>query len=63
MRQKGINPTIKKKTLQKADILKTHGDNKRILKITKFKKFSNWKPCIDRTIKWYSEFYKNKKKK
>ena len=52
---------LKKKTLQKADILKTHGDNKRVLKITKFKNFTNWKLGIDRTIKWYFEYYKNKK--
>lgn len=58
MRQKGINPNIRKKTLQKADILKTHGDNKRVLKVTKFKKFIDWKLGIDRTIKWYSEYYK-----
>ena len=62
MKQKGISPNIKKKILQKADILKTHGNNKRVLKITKFKKFSNWKPCIESTIKWCSEFYKNKRK-
>ena len=62
MKQKGISPNIKKKILQKADILKTHGNNKRVIKITKFKKFSNWKPCIESTIKWYSEFYKNKRK-
>ena len=53
---------IKKKTLQKADILKTHGDNKKVLKITKFKKFNHWKLGIDKTIKWYSEFYKDRKK-
>ena len=33
-----ITPKIKKTSLQMADIIKTHGDNKKILKITKFKK-------------------------
>ena len=29
LKQNKINPIIKKKSLQKADIIKTHGDNKR----------------------------------
>ena len=61
MKQKGINPKIKKKTLQKADILKTHGDNKKVLKITKFRNFTDWKLGIDRTIKWYLEYHKHQK--
>ncbi len=62
MKKKGIKPAIKKKTLQKADILKTHGDNKKVLKITKYKNFINWKLGIERTIKWYLQFYKKSNK-
>lgn len=61
LQHKNIRPNIKKTSLQKADILKTHGDNNKILKITKYKQFLNWRKGIDRTIKWYLDFYVNKK--
>lgn len=63
LKQNNINPAIKKKSLQKADIIKTHGDNKKILKITRYKNFTDWKFGIKKTIKWYIDFYENKKKK
>jgi UDP-glucuronate 4-epimerase len=63
LQKQKIRPVIKKKSLQKADILKTHGDNTKILKITKYKNFINWKIGISRTIKWYLDFYVNTKKK
>ncbi len=63
LQKKKIRPVIKKKSLQKADILKTHGDNKKILRITKYKNFTDWKIGINRTIKWYLDFYVNNKKK
>ncbi len=63
LQQKKIRPQIIKKSLQKADILKTHGDNKKILRITRFKDFTDWKVGIDKTIKWYLEFYVKKNKR
>ena len=63
LQEQNIRPTIKKKSLQKADILKTHGDNRKILKITKYKNFIDWRIGIKRTIKWYLDFYVNTKKK
>ena len=56
MKKNGINPKIKKISLQKADILKTHGDNKKILNITKHKNFIKWQEGIKRTISWYKNF-------
>jgi len=41
--------------LQKADVLKTHGCNKKILKIVKFKKFTNIFSGFDQTIKWFDK--------
>jgi len=55
MKKNKINPKIKKVTLQKADILKTHGDNTKLLRFIKFKKFSNWKESVKKTIIWYQE--------
>ena len=36
-----INPRIKKLSLQQADIIKTHGDNKKLIKFTGKIKFSS----------------------
>ncbi len=55
MKKNKINPKIKKVTLQKADILKTHGDNSKLLKYIKFTKFSNWKESFKKTIVWYQK--------
>ena len=41
------------------DVFKTHGDNKRILKLLKFKKFSKFEDAYAETYKWYK---KNNKK-
>jgi UDP-glucuronate 4-epimerase len=56
MKKNGINPKIKKVSLQKADILKTHGNNKKILNVTKFKDFIDWKKGVKKTIFWYKNF-------
>lgn len=40
------------------EMLKTHGDNKKIVKITSFKKFSNFNEKIKLCIKWYKKNYK-----
>jgi UDP-glucuronate 4-epimerase len=55
MKKNKINPKIKKVTLQKADILKTHGDNSKLLKYIKYTKFSNWKDSLKKTIIWYQK--------
>ena len=55
MKKNKINPKIKKVSLQMADILKTHGDNKKLLKIIKYKKFSNWQNSVEKTIIWYQK--------
>ncbi len=55
LKKNNVNPKIKKINLQQADILKTHGDNSKLLKIVKFKKFSDWKECLKKTIAWYQK--------
>ena len=57
MKENNIVPKIKKTSLQMADIIKTHGDNKKILKITNFRKFSSIKDTIKKTIIWYKEYF------
>lgn len=46
---------LKKITLQKADVLKTHGCNKKILKIIKFKNFTDIYTGFDQTMKWFDK--------
>ena len=55
MKKNKINPKIKKISLQKADILKTHGDNSKLLKNIKYKNFSDWRNSIKKTIIWYQK--------
>ena len=55
MKKNNITPKIKKVSLQQADILKTHGDNSKLLKHIKFTKFSNWKESLKKTIVWYQK--------
>ena len=55
MKKNDIKPKIKKISLQRADIIKTHGDNKKVLKITKYKNFKNFKFGLVRTINWYKK--------
>ena len=57
MKENNIVPKIKKTSLQMADIIKTHGDNKKILRITNFRKFSSIKDSINKTIIWYKEYF------
>ena len=47
-------PTIKKRSLQKADILKTHGDNNLVKKITGIKKFTDISIGLKNTVKWFA---------
>ena len=46
-------PKIKKRSMQKADILKTHGDNSLVKKITGIKKFTDISIGLKNTVKWY----------
>ena len=62
MRANKIIPKVKKTSLQMADIIKTHGDNKKILKITKFKKFSSVEESIKKTVIWYKDYFLKKNK-
>ena len=55
MKKNKIHPKVKKVSLQKADILKTHGDNKKLLNSIKYKKFSDWKISVRKTIVWYQK--------
>ena len=56
LKKNNISPKIKKINLQQADILKTHGDNSKLLKIVNFKKFSDWKECLKKTVAWYQKY-------
>tara|TARA_B100001057_G_scaffold501302_1_gene623609 strand:+ start:26661 stop:27620 length:960 start_codon:yes stop_codon:yes gene_type:complete len=58
MKKNKITPKIKKISLQQADILKTHGDNSKLLKYTNYKKFANWKESLRKTIEWYKKYLK-----
>ena len=44
---------ILKRSLQKVDIIKTHGDNSLIKKITGIKKFTSIEEGIKNTVNWY----------
>ena len=49
--------------MQQGDILKTHGNNKKILKITKIKSFEKIETALLKTVNWYMDYYKINKKK
>ena len=53
-------PRIKKIKIQKADVLKTHGSNKKIIKFSRFKKFTNLNKGLFNTFVWYSNYLKGK---
>jgi UDP-glucuronate 4-epimerase len=46
-------PKILKKPLHHADVLKTHGSNKKIIAYTKINKFTSIKEGINKTVRWY----------
>ena len=46
---------LKKIKFQKADVLKTHGSNKKILRLIEHKKFKNIFKSLDDTIKWHKK--------
>ena len=49
---------IKKRNMQLADVLKTHGSNYRIIKNKLLNKFTNFDEGIKNTIQWYRKYYK-----
>ena len=52
-------PWIKKRSMLKADIYKTHGDNSIVKKITGIKNFTNMSNGLKNTLSWYLN-YKDK---
>ena len=48
-------PKIVTKKFQKADVLKTHGDNRKIKNVTNFKNFTSVEEGIKKTINWYTK--------
>ncbi len=51
-------PKIKKRKLQQADVIKTHGDNTKIIKETKFKNFTSFEKGLLNTLNWYKQYNK-----
>ena len=49
---------IKKRGFQKADVYKTHGNNNKIKKKTKIKKFENFEFALNKTHQWFKSKYK-----
>ena len=44
-----------KKPLHVADVLKTYGDNRKVLGIVKNIKLTNYKIGVQNTVKWYKK--------
>ena len=51
---------VKLAPLHKADIIKTHGSNKKIVRKTRYKKFLNINYGFEKTFNWYKKFQINK---
>ena len=47
-----------KRSLQKADVIKTHGSNKKIIKKIGKVKFTDIEIGLKRTVKWFVKYYK-----
>jgi UDP-glucuronate 4-epimerase len=54
----GVKCKIFKTSLQKADILKTHGDNMKIRKYLNYNRFCNIKNGIFNLVNWYKSYNK-----
>jgi len=52
------NPKFYKTSLQKADVIKTHGSNTKICNFTGFKEFTNLKYGLTKTIDWFKKYNK-----
>ncbi len=51
------NPKIFKRSLQKADVIKTHGSNKKILSKIGNMKFTKIDIGLIKTLNWFKEYY------
>lgn len=51
-------PKIIKIKFQKADVLKTHGDNRKIIRLTKIKNITDFNQALKNTISWYINNFK-----
>ncbi len=56
MKLNNIKPKINKVTLQQADIIKTHGDNKKLINLIGKLKFNSINQSILKTIMWYKKY-------
>jgi UDP-glucuronate 4-epimerase len=54
----GVIGKVFRTSLQKADILKTHGDNKKIKKYINYYNFYNIKNGISNLVNWYKSYHK-----
>ena len=50
-----IKTKVIKKPLHTADVLKTYGDNRKVKKIVKRLKFTNYDLGVQNTVKWYKK--------
>ncbi len=53
----GKSPKILKRGLQKADVVKTHGSNKKILSLIGKQKFTSISLALKNTVNWYTKYY------
>ena len=50
-----IKTKVTKKPIHAADVLKTYGDNRKVKKVVKKLKFTNYKVGVRNTVKWYKK--------
>jgi len=50
-----IKTKVTKKPLHAADVIKTYGDNRKVKKVVKKLKFTNYKVGVRNTVKWYKK--------
>jgi len=50
--------TIENIPINRADVIKTHGDNRKIKQKLKFSKFTSIEKSIDNTIRWFNKYKK-----
>ena len=53
-----LKPKIIKRSFQKVDVKKTHGDNSKVKKYTRISKFTKIELAISNTVKWYKKNWK-----
>ena len=54
--QESVKIKVYKRKIQKADVIKTHGDNKKIKKYKLIKKFTPFEIGIKNTLDWYKKY-------